>query len=103
MKRGRRSLFPDPHKTRAKAMIPLPDWSRTSSRKKTIPSTRSPVPPVKQVAYIHDELQFTCPPEIADAVGKVITDAATDAGVRLGLKIRVDAGYSVGKNWSETH
>ena len=58
---------------------------------------------VKQVAYIHDELQFTCPPEIADAVGKVITDAATDAGVRLGLKIRVDAGYSVGKNWSETH
>lgn len=58
---------------------------------------------VKQVAYIHDELQFTCPPEIADAVGKVITEAATDAGVRLGLKIRVDAGYSIGKNWSETH
>jgi DNA polymerase I-like protein with 3'-5' exonuclease and polymerase domains len=58
---------------------------------------------VKQVAYVHDELQYSCPKDIADEVGKVITAAATEAGEKLGLKIRIDANYSIGKNWSETH
>jgi DNA polymerase I-like protein with 3'-5' exonuclease and polymerase domains len=58
---------------------------------------------VKQVAYVHDELQYSCPKNIADDVGKVITAAATEAGEKLGLKIRIDANYSIGKNWSETH
>ena len=58
---------------------------------------------VKQVAYVHDELQYSCHKDIADEVGKVITAAATEAGEKLGLKIRIDANYSIGKNWSETH
>lgn len=58
---------------------------------------------VKQVAYVHDELQYSCSKNIADEVGKIVTAAATEAGEKLGLKIRIDANYSIGKNWSETH
>lgn len=58
---------------------------------------------VKQVAYVHDELQYTCHKSIADEVGKIVTQAATEAGEKLDLKIRIDANYSVGSNWSETH
>jgi DNA polymerase I-like protein with 3'-5' exonuclease and polymerase domains len=58
---------------------------------------------VKQVAYVHDELQYSCHKSIADEIGKIVTAAATEAGEKLGLKIRIDANYSIGKNWSETH
>ena len=58
---------------------------------------------VKQVAYVHDEIQYSCPKDIADEVGSIVTAAATEAGEKLGLKIRIDANYSIGSNWSETH
>lgn len=58
---------------------------------------------VQQVAYIHDELQFTCDADIADEVGKVVIGSATEVGVRLGIKIRIDAEYNIGNNWKETH
>lgn len=58
---------------------------------------------VNQVAYVHDELQYSCHKDIADEVGKIVTKAATEAGEKLGLKIRIDANYSIGSNWSETH
>lgn len=58
---------------------------------------------VKQVAYVHDELQFSCPANIADAAGKIITDAAIEAGNRLGIRMPINAEYKIGRNWSETH
>ena len=58
---------------------------------------------VKQLAYVHDELQFSCPADIADAAGKIITDSAIEAGTRLGIKLPINAEYKVGRNWSETH
>lgn len=58
---------------------------------------------VMQVAYVHDELQFSVPASIADAAGKIITDSAIEAGVRLGIRMPINAEYKVGRNWSETH
>lgn len=58
---------------------------------------------VKQVAYVHDELQFTCPKDIADEAGQIIKAAATEAGERLDIRMRIDAEYKIGTNWSETH
>jgi DNA polymerase I-like protein with 3'-5' exonuclease and polymerase domains len=58
---------------------------------------------VKQVAYVHDELQFSCPPDIADEAGRIITDSAIEAGKRLGIKMPINAEFKVGRNWSETH
>lgn len=57
----------------------------------------------KQVAYIHDELQYSCKPDRADEFGKAVTNAATVAGSLLNLNIRIDAEYRVGKTWAETH
>lgn len=58
---------------------------------------------VKQLAYIHDELQFSCPKDIAEEAGRIITESATEAGTRLGIKMRIDAEFKIGSNWSETH
>jgi DNA polymerase I-like protein with 3'-5' exonuclease and polymerase domains len=56
-----------------------------------------------QLAYIHDELQYSCPKSCADSFGKAVTQAATTAGEMLKLNIRIDAEYRVGTNWAETH
>ena len=58
---------------------------------------------VQQLAYVHDELQFSCPARIADEAGKIITDAAIEAGNRLGIRMPINAEYKIGLNWSETH
>ena len=57
----------------------------------------------KQLAYIHDELQYSCPKTVADEFGKAVTAAATTAGEQLNLNIRIDAEYRIGNNWAETH
>ena len=57
----------------------------------------------KQLAYIHDELQYSCPASVAEEFGKAVTAAATKAGELLKLNIRIDAEYRVGKSWAETH
>ena len=58
---------------------------------------------VQQMAYVHDELQFSCPAEIADEAGKIVTDSAVEAGERLNINIRIDAEFDTGPNWSHTH
>jgi DNA polymerase I-like protein with 3'-5' exonuclease and polymerase domains len=57
----------------------------------------------KQLAYIHDELQYSCPKSVADEFGKAVTAAATTAGEQLNLNIRIDAEYRIGNTWAETH
>ena len=56
-----------------------------------------------QLAYIHDELQYSCPAIVAEVFGKAVTGAATRAGELLNLNIRIDAEYRIGKSWAETH
>lgn len=58
---------------------------------------------VKQLAYVHDELQFSCPSKIAEEAGKIITDSAIEAGVRLGIKMPINAEYKIGHSWADTH
>lgn len=58
---------------------------------------------VKQLAYVHDELQFSCPAKFADEAGKIITDAAIEAGKRLSILMPINAEYKIGNNWSQTH
>lgn len=58
---------------------------------------------VKQLAYVHDELQFSCPADIADAAGNIITNSAIEAGERLGIKMPINAEYNIGHSWADTH
>jgi DNA polymerase-1 len=57
----------------------------------------------KQVAVVHDEIQASVPPAQAEKAGELMVEAARIAGEKLGFRLPVDAEYSVGKNWSETH
>lgn len=57
----------------------------------------------KQLAYVHDELQYSCPADTAEAFGKAVTTAATTAGEMLKMNIRIDAEYCIGKCWADTH
>jgi len=58
---------------------------------------------VKLVAWVHDEAQIECKPEIADLVGKAFVDAIKDAGLAYNLRCPLSGEYSVGANWRETH
>ena len=55
------------------------------------------------VANVHDEIQIECSPDIAHDLGREVCACATKAGEYLECKIRIDAEYRIGKNWSETH
>lgn len=54
-------------------------------------------------ANVHDEFQIECEPKIAHDLGKLMVSSITKAGVVLGIKIRLDGEYKVGKTWAETH
>jgi DNA polymerase-1 len=56
-----------------------------------------------QVAMVHDEIQASVPPEQAELAGELMVKAAKLAGETLGFRMPVDAEYSVGKSWLETH
>ena len=58
---------------------------------------------VKQMAYVHDEMQYACPAEFAEEAGKIVCDAAVEAGERLNINMRVDAEYQIGTSWKDTH
>lgn len=58
---------------------------------------------VQQVAWVHDECQFDCDPEIADDFGKLAVDCIAKAGKFFDIKIPLTGEYKIGKNWAETH
>ena len=58
---------------------------------------------VMQMAYIHDELQYAVPNAHAETVGIILQSAAIEAGKELKLNIQIDADYTVGNTWSDTH
>jgi DNA polymerase-1 len=55
------------------------------------------------MAWVHDELQVACPPQHADAVGKILVESAQLAGERLGFRCPVDAEFQVGQTWKDCH
>jgi len=58
---------------------------------------------VRQMAYIHDELQYAALREQAEGVGEIVKKAAATAGERLNMKIPIDADYVIGNSWADTH
>jgi hypothetical protein len=52
---------------------------------------------------MHDEEQWECLPDIADSVGRMGVQSIRDAGKILKLNVPLDAEYSVGSNWADTH
>lgn len=57
----------------------------------------------QQVAWIHDELQFDCEPDIAEECGQLIVDCIARAGEHFNVKVPLTGEYNIGANWAETH
>lgn len=57
----------------------------------------------RQVAWVHDELQFEVKGDCAEDFGILAVECAVKAGVDLKMRCPIDAEYHVGNNWSESH
>lgn len=55
------------------------------------------------VANVHDEVQLECTEQYAKQAGEYILEAALAAGVALGCSCKIEAEYTIGYNWSQTH
>lgn len=55
------------------------------------------------LANVHDEVQFECRPEIAEALGAAMADCIREAGVRLKIRCALAGAFDIGANWHETH
>lgn len=58
---------------------------------------------VQQVAWVHDECQFECDPEIAEEFKAKAIECITKAGEFFEIKVPLTGDGKVGKNWAETH
>jgi DNA polymerase I len=56
-----------------------------------------------QLAFIHDELQFECPPDYADTLSSALTISALTAGEHYNLRIPIEAEAKVGQTWADVH
>ena len=59
--------------------------------------------PVKQVAFVHDEIQIETSERYGEEVASIMVQAASQAGTALGFRCPVDAEAKIGKNWFDTH
>ena len=57
----------------------------------------------KQLAFVHDELQFDCSPTDVDDLKFSLLWAAAHAGEYYNLRIPIAADAKSGNNWSEVH
>ncbi len=53
--------------------------------------------------WMHDEFQFECRPEIAEAAARIGCDAISWAGRFYGIACPHEGDHKIGRNWSETH
>lgn len=58
---------------------------------------------VKQVAFVHDEIQMAVKENYCEIVAKIMVDSATKAGVQLDFRVRVDSEAKIGNHWADTH
>jgi DNA polymerase I-like protein with 3'-5' exonuclease and polymerase domains len=56
-----------------------------------------------QLAFIHDELQFECDPDHADALSASLVRSAEAAGEYYNLRLPISAEAKQGRDWSEVH
>ena len=57
----------------------------------------------KQVAWVHDEVQWECSKQTGKEFGEIAVQSIRRAGGQYGVRMQLDAEYKIGKDWSETH
>jgi DNA polymerase I-like protein with 3'-5' exonuclease and polymerase domains len=56
-----------------------------------------------QLAFVHDELQFECPPDYADTLSSALLISALTAGETYDLRVPIAAEAKVGQTWADVH
>jgi DNA polymerase I-like protein with 3'-5' exonuclease and polymerase domains len=59
--------------------------------------------PVRQVAFVHDEIQIETTERYGEEVAAIMIDSARKAGITLDIRCPVDAESKIGKTWYDTH
>jgi DNA polymerase-1 len=59
--------------------------------------------PVRQVAFVHDEIQIETAERYGEQVASIMITSARKAGEVLGFRCPVDAESKIGNNWFDTH
>ncbi len=60
--------------------------------------------PAQVIAWVHDEIQIQCKTkEVADHVGNITRRMAEEAGKYYKIEIPIEAEYSIGQTWADTH
>ena len=75
------------------AMVILDDWVRNSDL----------YGHCHKVIDMHDEAQWECDPQYAEALGYMGVAAIKRAGQLLELNCPLDGEYKIGHNWAMTH
>jgi DNA polymerase I-like protein with 3'-5' exonuclease and polymerase domains len=57
----------------------------------------------RQLAFIHDELQFECSPAHSKDLSTSLVYSATAAGEYYNLRVKIEAEAKTGNNWAEVH
>ena len=58
---------------------------------------------VKQILFVHDELQFEVDPSISELFGRRVVDCISRAGDFLKVSVPLTGEFKIGKNWSDCH
>jgi len=58
---------------------------------------------VRQVAFVHDEIQMEAFAPDAEQIATIMVEAARQSGRTLGFRCPVDAEAKIGNNWYDTH
>jgi len=56
-----------------------------------------------QLAFIHDELSFECPPDQAQDLSASLVLSSAEAGEYYKLRVPITAEAKIGANWAEVH
>ena len=57
----------------------------------------------KQMAYVHDEVQYSVHKDDAERACKIITDASLEAGERLKIMMPIHSEAMIGNSWWDCH
>ena len=58
---------------------------------------------VRQVAHIHDEIQYEVGEKVSKKVGELTVKAIQESGKPFSFNCPLDGEYKIGRDWSETH
>lgn len=58
---------------------------------------------VRQMGWIHDEMQFECDPDIAEEFGHVAVECIAKAGQFFNIRLPLTGEAKQGSNWKECH